>query len=399
MTDPVAKPRPCFLESREAQLFSDQYNFSHLARINMSRSRCWTACLSVLALGLLGATRLTAAEEPLIMVVMDPLAKELSCPCVQGYAQRDYKQLGKFLEQKLKQPVKVVFMESLKEGLEREGLQGADLIIGKHSVVLAQSAALKMSAEPLMALTGKTGKTTQQGFIVVASGDPASGVADLAHHEVIFGSADCDEKYAAAVKLFEKAQMKLPEKLETCASCSDGATKIVEAGPDGRIAAVISSYAAPLLEGCGTVKKGDLKVIAKTKPVPFITAFSAPRVSEKTRRALEQALLEVADRAALCEALETLNGFVEIKENATGEDDSADDQAGKPSANAADWTGWRGPLRDARVTWLPDRLPEKAKWLWKKRLPSPGLGGLAATGKYLIASGREAGDTADFFGA
>lgn len=356
----------------------------------MPRSWFWNMCLSVMVLGILGTPPLKAAEEPLIMVVMDPLAKELSCPCVQGYAQRDYKQLGAYLAERLKQPVKVVFMESLKEGLEREGLQSADLIIGKHSVVLAQSTALEMPAKPLVALTGKTGKTTQQGFIVVASGDPAKSVAELANHEIIFGSADCDEKHAAAVQLFEKAQVKLPEKLETCASCSDGATRIVEVGPNGRIAAVISSYAAPLLEGCGTVKKGDLKVIAKTKPVPFITAFAAPRVSEATQKNLEQALLEVAERAALCEALETLNGFIELKDAAADKDNSAD---------AADWTGWRGRSRDAQVPWLPDQLPQKVEWIWKKRLPSPGLGGLAATRDYVIVSGRDAGDTADFFGA
>ena len=28
--------------------------------------------------------------EPLCLVVMDPLAAELACPCVAGYAQRDY---------------------------------------------------------------------------------------------------------------------------------------------------------------------------------------------------------------------------------------------------------------------------------------------------------------------
>ena len=348
----------------------------------MSRNWLWRFCLLLISLVVFVSEG--TAEDALIMVVMDPLAKELSCPCVKGYAQRDYQQLGKFLEQRLKQPVKVLFMESLKEGLEREGLTGADLIIGKDSVVRSQSKSLKMPAEHLAALTGKTGQTTQQGFIVVAATDPAMSVADLTGHEVIFGSADCDEKYSAAVELFAKAHVKLPASLETCASCSDGATRIVEAGPQGRIAAVISSYAAPLLEGCGTVKKGDLKIIAKTKPVPFVAAFATPRVSPRTRTAIRQALLELGEQAPLCEALETLGGFIEIPEKA-------------PADEVSSWTGWRGPHRDGHVGWLPDRLPANVSWIWKKRLASPGLGGLAATTEYVIASGRESGDTTDFF--
>lgn len=361
----------------------------------MSRSWISALCLSVVAV----TASNVFAEKPLVMVVMDPLAKELSCPCVKGYAQRNYNKLGKYLEQELKQPVKVVFMESLKEGLEREGLDGADLIIGKHSVVLAQSKALEMPGEPLAALTGKTGLTTQQGFIVVAAGDKAKSVADLKDHQVIFGAEDCDEKYAAAVALFAQAKVTLPKTLETCASCADGATKIVEAGPDGKIAAVISSYAAPLLEGCGTIQKGDLKVLAKTKPVRFITAFSTPRVPAKLRSALQEALLSVGEKPPLCEAIETLNGFVEITEEALDEDKSADDQAAVSPDDAVEWTGWRGPHRDARVAWLPETLPAQAQWIWKKRLSSQGLGGLAATRKLVIVSGREAADTTDFFGA
>ncbi len=37
----------------------------------------------------------------LTMVVMDPLALPLSCPCVQGYAQRNYDKLAEALEKDL----------------------------------------------------------------------------------------------------------------------------------------------------------------------------------------------------------------------------------------------------------------------------------------------------------
>ena len=62
-----------------------------------------------------------------------------------------------------------------------------------------------------------------------------------------------------------------------------------------------------------------------------------------------------------------------------------------------DWTGWRGPNRDGHVAWLPATLPSDPKPVWKKRLRSPGIGGLAATSKYVIVSDREGGDTIDTF--
>ena len=44
-----------------------------------------------------------ASTNTITMVVMDPLAKPLSCPCVAGYAQRDYDLLGAALEKSLAQ--------------------------------------------------------------------------------------------------------------------------------------------------------------------------------------------------------------------------------------------------------------------------------------------------------
>jgi outer membrane protein assembly factor BamB len=70
-------------------------------------------------------------------------------------------------------------------------------------------------------------------------------------------------------------------------------------------------------------------------------------------------------------------------------------ESGAPSNG--NWTGWRGPQRDGHVAWLPDSLPSNPRPIWKKRLRSPGVGGLAATDKYVIVSDREARDTADAF--
>ena len=72
---------------------------------------------------------------PLTMIVMDPLARELACPCVGGYAQRDYHALGKFLADRLGRRVSVVFADSLPKGLRQTSAHGDWLVVGKESLV------------------------------------------------------------------------------------------------------------------------------------------------------------------------------------------------------------------------------------------------------------------------
>jgi ABC-type phosphate/phosphonate transport system substrate-binding protein len=107
----------------------------------------------------------------------------------------------------------------------------------------------------------------------------------------------------------------IPEKPETCAACDEGALKLMEmdkAGEKG--AAVISSYAKPLLEGCGTVPKGALRVIAETEPVPFVVAFTNDGLASDVKQALTKCLMSVKDNLDLMTAIETKNGFVPFDE-------------------------------------------------------------------------------------
>jgi ABC-type phosphate/phosphonate transport system substrate-binding protein len=261
----------------------------------------------------------SAAEKPaaananvFTVIVMDPLAAPLSCPCVKGYAQRDYDKLGKFLETKLGRPVAVHYSETLTGALTKKSNGKADLIIGKDSVVRADADTNKVAVTQLAALTGKDGKTTQTGLICVAALDKALTASDLKDYSIYFGTADAEEKHGAAVKLFKELGVKLPEKLETCVACTDGATKVIELAKNGqKVATVISSYAQPLLEGCGTIKKGDLRVVGETAPVPFISAFATGSVSPGERDTLKTALLAIGANKDLCAALETKAGFVE----------------------------------------------------------------------------------------
>ena len=87
---------------------------------------------------------------------------------------------------------------------------------------------------------------------------------------------------------------------------------MVEDKANRKLAAVISSYAMPLLEGCNTVEKGSLRMIGQTKPVPFITVFATDRVSKELGKKVQAALFAVVEDVDLLKALESQRGFVEM---------------------------------------------------------------------------------------
>lgn len=265
-----------------------------------------------------------ASAEPLVLVVMDPLAKPLSCPCVAGYAQRDYELLGTALGKSLRREVRVVFNESLAAAIRKESLKSVDIVIGKQSVILHDAKAAQIPLKKVAALSGKDGLTTQRGLFVVASGDPAKSIADLKGYSIYFGPQECDEKHAAAIRLLKKNDVVIPTKLETAVACDEGAIKILEMAAKGeRGCAVISSYAKPLLEGCGQVPKGSLKIVGETEEVPFVTAFVNSSRDEAVVRSLTEALLKSTSAdVKLRIGLETRTGFV-------ASDDAEEDLAKK----------------------------------------------------------------------
>ena len=253
---------------------------------------------------------------PLSLIVMDPLAAPLSCPCVEGYAQRNYKVLAEHLSAALGRKVKVTFGQTLKAAL-RKSEGRADLVIGKDSVVRADSGTSKIAVLPIGQLTDMQGSTQQYGLIVVNRDDPAKSVADLGGYTIIFGPSEADEKHSAAQKLLTDAGIQIPRKLTIDLACSDGACKVIDLGPKSKTAAVISSYAQPLLEGCGTIRKGDLRVVGKTAPVAFVTAFAAKNLPVAERNRIRTALLDVATKPKVLEAMESLVGFLPVADTTT----------------------------------------------------------------------------------
>jgi ABC-type phosphate/phosphonate transport system substrate-binding protein len=355
---------------------------------------------------------LAAAESGLTLVVMDPLAAPLSCPCVKGYAQRDYTKLAAHLEKSLGRPVVVLFSESLGKavGTVGEGKSArADIVIGKRSAVVAEGKSTRRTLLPVADLTDLKGSTTQRGLVVVRGDDEAQEIADLASHRVILGTAACDEKHAAARDLFAAAEIIVSGDGPFAEACSDGAEEVIEARKTGEaVATVISSYAQPLLEGCGTIQKGDLKVVGETADVPFITAFVDGTLDEPTRSAITAALLAVRHDPVLRLAIETKRGFVPLdarQEPAT----PAAKHAGSITAPGAlvaeagaahgnpDWPQWRGAGRDAHISWLPTTLPATKLVRWKQVLFNEGLGGVAVAGNRVVVGDRDSSDREDVF--
>ncbi|MCA9260167.1 MAG: PQQ-binding-like beta-propeller repeat protein, partial [Planctomycetales bacterium] len=314
---------------------------------------------------------------------------------------------GDYLARQLGVDVKVSFAETIANALQNKGVDGADLIIGKDSVVRHEGARLKLQPHPLAQLSGKDGSTTQQGWVVVWSGDAAQSIGDLKGYRILFGPPDCAEKFAAARRLLASHRIELPpvEACETSEACSDGAAMVVGWGDSQRAAAVISSYAAPLLEGCGTIKKGDLRVVGKTEPVPFVTAFATKALDADQQAALREALLDTATEPELLTALESLLGFLEMPSDgqrtlpvdAPPPTAPSDDGAVHDVATPVSWSGWLGPSRNGHCQWLPKQLPSKLDVAWRVATVRPGLGGLAATHDCVIFGDRDAVNLSDVF--
>ncbi|WP_010583336.1 PhnD/SsuA/transferrin family substrate-binding protein [Schlesneria paludicola] len=363
---------------------------------------CLTIALTMMAIAS-SALCDDATRTPLTVVVMDPLSAPLACDCVKGYAQRKYEKLGEFLQDKLNRPVRVYWAESLATAMEEKTKGRADLIIGKHSVVLADAKESKLTVEPVAQLTGKDGKTTQTGLFIVRTPDKAKSMADLAGYRILFGPADCDEKSAAPMALLKKSGHAIPTPVETSPSCSDAAKALLELPATVNAAAVVSSYAQPLLEGCGSIKKGDVRVIGESAPVPFITAFVNTALSNQLKSEITSALLKVGEEASLLIALETEKGFVRYADPKDQTTSAVEQPDYSPLVGQAvlsgkeEWPQFRGPFRDGTVDWLPNRLPVTPKFEWTATLPSDGLGGLAVASNSVIVSGRDPLDQQDLW--
>lgn len=335
------------------------------------------ACTSAVAATMPTSRGDDTAPQPLVLVVMDPLAARLSCPCVAGYAQRDYEALAAHLQKSLGRPVRLGFGESLAGGLAAAKADRADVVIGKASVVRADAEASGVALAAEWSLTGADGGTDTRGLFVVPADDVAESLDEALDYVVHLGRPEHDEKYARPLDALRAAGLPEPFTTREFGSCSDAAAEMLEAKQPAEIIAVVSDYAKPLLEGCGAVPRDSLRVIGETEPVRFITAFIDESLDLITRDALRTAFRSVATDAGLLKKLESSRGFVAFVDEG--------------------WTGWRGPSRSGRVAWLPERLPERPNVVWSRPLSRSGLGGVAATRTHVIIGDRDDSDQRDVF--
>ena len=317
----------------------------------------------------------TANKTPLRIVVMDPLAKQLACDCVAGYAQRDYGELAAFLEAKLQRPVQIVYGEALTSP-QIGGVDTVDLIVGKFSVVTFDAKKTGLAVRSIAMLSGKDASIMQNGLFVVRQNDAAQSIEDLAGYRMLFGPEDSDEKRSAAFATLEAFDVPLPEEIQSKSSCSTAALAVAENDAD---ACVVSSYAMPLLEGCGTIKKGELRIVGITDPVPFVGVFATDRVSGAEEQQLCEALLEVKDNGELLTVMESKSGFVRL-----------------PAITSV-WDDWRGPGRHAGSKDVPTDLPSNKRLLWSRTMTGPGMSGLAVADGYVVVADKNLDETHDIF--
>ena len=352
---------------------------------NQGQVSCLLAVVAALLLGMTGA--IGKPPEPVLLVVMDPLAKELACACVKGYGQRDYRKLAARLETALKQRVSIEFSDDLAESMALAVPGQEVIVVGERSRVAQGAKKAELKCHPVCELTDPEGDTTVTGSFVVKGSDVAKEVKDIGERKLFFGLADTTENHSSVQAALRAARVEAPAAPEKRASYSDAALDVLDSQLTPAPAAVIPTYALRLLQGCGSVKPGELKAIGKTEPVPFITVFLGDNIPVEKEQKILKTLLDIKGDAKLLNAMESRDGFKPL--NAA---------PGKPQASAEpDWPDWRGPGRDGHVPRLPARLPEQVKLIWRKAAMTGGLAGLSVSSGRLILAERDIADEHDVY--
>jgi len=242
-------------------------------------------------------------DTPFVVAVMDPLAVDLACACIPGFAQRQYRALSPVLAEALGRPVELQFSASLENHLTRSPTGRVDLVVGKVSVVQADAAKLQVSLGFLGHLTDPNGKTTHHAVFVVPSDDEeAQTIADLESYTIFFGSPDAEEKYAVAVATLATYGIAVPESPPTFMMPIDAVFELYNVE---KSAAVIARYEKILLEGCGTIEKGGLRIVGTTAEVPFVAFYAPVSTNQQDIDNIKSALAKIKDDENLRRSLET----------------------------------------------------------------------------------------------
>ena len=146
--------------------------------------------------------------EPMVLVVMDPLAKELACACVEGFGQRDYRKLAVYLKAGLGREVVIEFSDDLGETLDVVGKGREVIVVGEQSLVMDGAQQAQLKARPVCALSDVDGSTTDTAVFVARANDPAKDLKDIAGRKVFVALAEADAKHAATLAALGNADLK-----------------------------------------------------------------------------------------------------------------------------------------------------------------------------------------------
>jgi len=325
--------------------------------------------------------------EPILLVVMDPLSKELACACVKGYGQRDYRKVAARIEKALKQRVTVEFSDDLAATLAGVNPGREVIVVGDQSLVAAGSIKAGLKCHPIAELTDLDGNATQTGSFIARSDDSVKDLKEIGGRKVFVGLPAAEAGNAAVIASLHSAGAGSAD-LQKCASHSEAALDVLDSQLSPLPLAVIPSWALPLLEGCGTVKPGNLKVIGKTQPMPFITVFVAQAVPAEKEEKILKVLDSIKEDKKLLKLMESRDGFRPVKPPEPG---------GTKAGTSHSWPDWRGPARDGHVPRLPVRLPATPRFVWKKAAMNGGLAGLSVSGERLILAERDFDEEHDLY--
>ena len=222
--------------------------------------------------------------------LMDPLALPLSCPCVKGHAQASLRQTG-IVPGKAARSARegAVFRRPVESGSQRdEEHRHRSSASGRWSSSTPRSA--RWPFAPAMMLAGKDGKTTLNGLIVVRKDDPAQKLARSQRLQDPFRSPGVRREIQGGCRDPAKGGRSLAGQSSKRGPVAAIRWSRCWRTPTSRSAAVISSYAAALLEGCGTIEKGSIRVVGQTRPVPFVTVFYTDRLDRATAAQVGKAI-------------------------------------------------------------------------------------------------------------
>jgi len=323
--------------------------------------------------------------QPLRVAVLDPLCTGLAHgdPPV---APRNYTPFARFLEETLGRPVELFYGTHLRDVPHLEG--SPDLVIGKDAVVPAEAVQAKEPVRPMARLTDDRGETDVWGLFVVRAADSAKTLGDLADHKIVFGPAAEEERHSWALAALSQAGITPVPPIREVPTCREAVQVLAQGKTD---VAVISSSALTLIEDESSAGPEAFRVVGRTAPQPFITAFATSRIGPSAERTITDALLSVKAQPRVLDALKSKAGFVPLQNKPAPKQDAPTATPTAPpvtAAPAAEWTDWRGPGRAGLSPDVPARLPSAVKFLWKRGLTGGGLAGITATATHVIVADK-----------